>query len=152
VLLALDYPAVEAVAEKVPGSRVLLVEALRIAAVEQLHPRGQVGTGAFEDEVVVVAHQAEGVHGPAIPADGELEERQEKQAVEIVEVDPAAVDTPGRDVEEAVRLQAAGHTWHAVDGSVGDAEKPRRAEVVPLLLHFLDSEPRLVQPRQGTVP
>ena len=152
MLFALDHEAVEAVAEEVAGSGVFFVEPLRVAAVEELHPGSEVGAGALEDEVVVVPHQAEGVHRPAVAADRELEQAEKEPAVEVVEVDQAAVDAAGRDVEEAVRQQAPRNAWHAPDGSAGSAENLGRAEVVALLAHFLDPGPRLTQPRPGTVP
>jgi len=40
------------------------VEGLRVEAVEALHPGGEVFLGRFEDEVKVVAHQAEGMTAP----------------------------------------------------------------------------------------
>jgi hypothetical protein len=45
------------------------VESLRVAAVELLEPRGELGDGRLDDEVVMVGHQAERVDAPVVLAD-----------------------------------------------------------------------------------
>jgi hypothetical protein len=108
LLVASDQAAVEALAEDVAGARVLVVEGLGVAAVEVLHPGGQVGAGALDDEVVVVAHQAEAVHVPSVAAGDPLQEREEELAVEVVAVDRAAVDAARGQVVDPVGEEEAG--------------------------------------------
>jgi hypothetical protein len=52
--------------------------------------------------VVVVVHQAEGEDLPAIARHGRCEDVEEGNAVEVVTVDRAAVDTTRRDVVDPV--------------------------------------------------
>ncbi len=93
----------ETVAEEVPLAPVLLVERLRIAAVQQLHPGGKLRPVALDDEVVMVAHQAKAVHPPPVAAHCDSEQSEEVQPVEIVPVDPAAVHSARAHVVDAVR-------------------------------------------------
>jgi hypothetical protein len=78
------------------------VEPLRVAAVEALEARRQLRDRGLEDEVVVVRHQAGGVHAPVVLADDDAEEPKEDAAVVVIAVDR---DPPGptrRHVEEPV--------------------------------------------------
>jgi len=75
VFFVFDDPGVEAAAEEVAFAAVFLVEGGGVFAVEQFHAGGELRDGRFDDQVVVVAHQAVGVHGPAVAADAECEHR-----------------------------------------------------------------------------
>ena len=70
-----DHPGVEAAAEEVAFAAVFLVEGGGVFAVEQFHAGGELRDGRFDDQAEVVAHQAVGVHGPAVAADAECEHR-----------------------------------------------------------------------------
>ncbi len=102
----------KAFAEKVALAAVFVVEGLRVAAVQQLHPGGELGAGALDDEVVMVPHQAEAVHGPAVTAHDPLEQVQEEDPVEVVAVDEAAVDAAAGQVVDPVGEQEAGDARH----------------------------------------
>jgi hypothetical protein len=84
VVLVENEPACEAVTEQVPPASVLDVEALRVAAVQLAHPVGEVLPGALHDQVVVRAHQAEGVDIPRERLHHLEQERQEQQAIVVV--------------------------------------------------------------------
>jgi hypothetical protein len=78
------------------------VEPLRVPAVQPLEACRQLRHGGLEDEVVVVRHQADGVHAPVVLADDDPEEPQKQPAIVVVAVDR---DPPGPSssyVEEAV--------------------------------------------------
>ena len=97
----------EAAAEEVAFAAVFLVEGGGVFAVEQLHAGGELRDGCFEDQVVVVGHQAVGVHGPAVEADAEFEHCQEGEPVVVVANDAQVVvmdvSMPGIDGLEATR-------------------------------------------------
>ncbi|HVM17976.1 MAG TPA: hypothetical protein VM290_10385 [Gaiellaceae bacterium] len=103
LLLGLDDAAGEAVAPQVSPAAVRAVEALRVDAVQALHPEGELLAGAFDDEVVVVAHQAERLHRPATALDDLEEDPEELAAVVVRQEDEALLDAPRGDVEVAVR-------------------------------------------------
>jgi hypothetical protein len=84
LLLRLDHPRVEAGAEQVAvARRVQLVEALGVDAVQPLHPVGEVGAGAVDDQVVVRSHEAVGVAVPAVAVDRLGQELEEEDAVRV---------------------------------------------------------------------
>ena len=111
-MVVFDDPGVEAAAEEVAFAAVFLVEGGGVFAVEQLHAGGELRDGCFEDQMVVVGHQAVGVHGPAVEADAEFEHCQEGEPVVVVAVDRAAVDAAGGDVEAAVGELGAKRSRH----------------------------------------
>jgi len=80
VVLVLDDPAGEALAEEVAPALVAAVERLRVDAVEAVHAVGEAPELGLDDQVVVVRHQAEGVDAPVVPLDG-LSEQREEEAV-----------------------------------------------------------------------
>jgi hypothetical protein len=61
LVLVLDLPAPEALAEEVTPADVASVETLGIAAVQLLEACGQLREGRLQHEVVVVRHEAERV-------------------------------------------------------------------------------------------
>jgi hypothetical protein len=66
LILALDHLRPEATAEDVVDAPVALVEAACVRAVEVAHAVGEVRLGRFDEQVIVVAHQAARVDPPAI--------------------------------------------------------------------------------------
>ena len=46
------------------GQFVAMVQADRVGALQPLHPGHQVGVWSFKDQMVMIAHEAEGVHLP----------------------------------------------------------------------------------------
>ena len=61
-----------------------------------LHAGRQVGLGRFDEEVVVVAHQDEGVESPTVSLDGSAEPVQPPLAVRIVPDDRLPLIPAGR--------------------------------------------------------
>ena len=66
MLIVADEPADVPVAQELAASTVAPVEALRVNAVQSVEAVAEVGQGAFNDEVVVRPHEAEGVYEPAL--------------------------------------------------------------------------------------
>jgi hypothetical protein len=88
------------------------VEGLGVAAVQELHPGRELGPRALDDEVVVVVHQAEGVHAPAEALDRFREQAEEEAAVVVVEVDRALGDPAAGHVVDPVGKQGARQSRH----------------------------------------
>jgi hypothetical protein len=91
---------------------VSLVEALRVDAVEALHAAGEERAGGLDDDVVVRAHQAEGVRPPVATVDDGAEEAQECAAVVVVPVRERAHHRPRGDVVDPVREVASQLSRH----------------------------------------
>jgi hypothetical protein len=88
------------------------VESLRVAAVEALESRRELGDGRLDDEVVVVRHQAEGVEPPVVLPHDEAEEAEEDATVVVIPVDRDPSGSAGGDVEVAVGEDVAGDSRH----------------------------------------
>jgi hypothetical protein len=148
LVLVFDRTAPEALAEEVAPAPVASVEALRVAAVELLEAGRELGDRGFDDEVVVVRHQAEGVQAPVVLGDDDSEEPEERAAVVIVAVDG---DLPGPargEVEEAVGEDVARQACHRskVGGRAAHRIGPRTK------VTLLTQKPCPLQPCPGTVP
>jgi len=113
VVVGVDQARGKAVAPEVAGARVLAVEALGVEAVEAAEPVGERLTGAGEDDVHVVRHQAERVDVPAVAGGDVAKERQEGEVVGVVAEHGAAVDASRGDVVDAVGEEAARRAGHA---------------------------------------
>ena len=94
-----------------------LVELLCVPSVQVLNAQGQLRARRLEHEVVVVAHEAEGVDAPGMPRDGRGKDVEKRSPVVAVTVDRTPSDTARGDVEETVRKQRAQGTRHAPDGT-----------------------------------
>jgi hypothetical protein len=113
VVVVPDHPAAEAIAEEVSRPAVALVELLGVRAVQDLHAGRQRVEVGLDDQVVVIAHQAERVEVPAEPAHHDPEQEEEVAAVLVVAVDPRPVDAAGGDVVVAARREdVAGQAGH----------------------------------------
>jgi hypothetical protein len=107
VLVALDHPRGEAVAEEVARAVVAAVEGLCIDAVQALDAVGQTPELGFHDEVVVVRHQAERVDAPVVTANDVGQKGEEVPALVVVEIDRRARHASRRDVVDAFRRKLA---------------------------------------------
>jgi hypothetical protein len=148
LVLVLDLAAPEALAEQVAPPAVASVESLRVAAVELLEARGKLGDGRFDDEVVVVRHQAERVQAPVVLADDEAEQAEEGAAIVIVPVDRDPPGTPGSDVERAVREDVSRQSSHPCNVGTPPPARIVCGRTVTLLIQ----SPSPIQPCLGTVP
>jgi hypothetical protein len=80
----LDKNAFEPALEKVAGSFVPFVKNLGIDTVKLSHAEGEVGVGRFDQEMVVVGHEAVGVAQPVITLVNMLKSVEETLAVLVV--------------------------------------------------------------------
>ena len=75
------------------------IESFRVVAVQITHSAGEVRDGSFDEQMVVVGHQDEGMNNPAADLDGTDEQLEESAAVEVRAIDvlaliPALSDMP----------------------------------------------------------
>jgi hypothetical protein len=98
-----------------------LVEGPCVGAVQVSHPIGEVGGRRFEDEVVVVAHEALHVQAPAVSALDAAEDVPEDAAILAVEHDRRPVVAFRPDVIVGPGGEVAARTSHPDDGSSVDA-------------------------------
>jgi hypothetical protein len=92
VLVVADDPGAEALAEQVAPAAVAGVEALRVASVQPLEPRGEAIELGLDHKVVVVAHQAVGVDAPAVALGDAGEQTEERESILVVSEDRRARD------------------------------------------------------------
>src|SRR6188472_3573814 len=81
VVVVTDHPAVEAVAKQVARPAVTLVELLGVGPVQDLHASRQRLELGLDDQVIVIAHQAERVEVPGEAAHDDPEQAQEMAPV-----------------------------------------------------------------------
>jgi hypothetical protein len=115
VLLRLDHPRGEAVAEEVPPPAVAAVVTLSIEAVEPLHSGRKLLPGRLDDEVVVRVHQAPRMEPPREPHRDVAQEENEVLTVVVIPVDPHFRDAERRDVVHAVGEMGSRDSRHACD-------------------------------------
>jgi hypothetical protein len=116
VILVADRPGGEALAEEGSDPVVDGVVLAGVGAVRRMQRPGEVLDAARDDRVVVRAHQAVGVEGNRLAAEGVLEQGQEEQAVGVGPEQHRLVHGIRGDVEEAVgerRPENASHGLHA---------------------------------------
>lgn len=121
MLVVADDPRREARSEDVPVAVVPPVEALSVLAVEVLHAVGEPLDRRLDDQVVVRAHEAEGVAVPEVALDCDREHAEEAAPVVVVQVDESVPRPARRDVEDSVRKIAAKRSRHAADGNAAHA-------------------------------
>jgi hypothetical protein len=72
--------------ENVADATVYLVDPLRVDAVQLACPLGEIGIQRLNEQVIMVAHQAVGVHQPVEPTTDTPKHIKEGMAVPIAEV------------------------------------------------------------------
>ena len=90
------------------------VEGLGIDPIEPAHAAHQVRLRGFQQQVIVVVHQAEGIEHPALLGDFPGEQVDEGEAVCIVEKDGLAAIAAGGDVIDGAgefQAERAGHEF-----------------------------------------
>jgi len=92
-----------------------LVEGARVRAVEVAHAVGEVGRRRFDEEVVVVSHQAANVDAPAVAAFDSPDDVGPDDAVPVVEDDRALVVSPGRDVVDRAGREVTARAAHSAN-------------------------------------
>jgi hypothetical protein len=89
--------------KEVPRAMVPAVEVARVAAVEKLHARRQIGLGSLHKEVLVVRHERERVHAPPVGLDGPTKPVRPFCPVFVVSDHRAAFVAPGNRVLQGTR-------------------------------------------------
>ena len=125
LLLGFDRLRPVAAPEDVVLPPVPLVEGAGVAAVQVAHSLVQVGGGCFQDEVVVVSHQAADVDAPAVSAFDAPEEMEEHHPVLAVDDDRCVVVPAAPDVVVAAGDEVAVGTRPSPDRSA--AREPTSA-------------------------
>jgi hypothetical protein len=108
------------------------VEALRILAIQPVHACRELAASGVEDQVVVRAHQAEGVATPLVLDDCFDEEPKERAAIVVVAIDSCSVDAPGSHVEDAVGEDAPKETGHSPKLARGAFDASPGGQIVTL--------------------
>jgi hypothetical protein len=90
-----------------------MIERLRVAAFQALHPEREVRLRSLHQEVVVVGHEAVSEILPASPVSDVPADREEPLAVAFVANDPLLPVAAGRDVVDASGNEYARRTSHA---------------------------------------
>jgi hypothetical protein len=112
LLLRLDHARPETAPEDVVAAIVALVEGPRISAVEIAHPVGEIGPRRFDDQVVVISHQAARVDTPAVAPRDAAKDVDEDGAVRVVHDDRRLVVAARRHVVVRAGGEVAGCATH----------------------------------------
>jgi len=109
----------EATVENMTFVPVASVEPLRIATIQPVHSRGQVGVGCPQDDVVVIRHQAVRETAPPPRLAQLSDEGQEEPAISVVAKDVRTANSSGRHVEDPTGDLLAWATRHDLESTVG---------------------------------
>jgi hypothetical protein len=120
-----------AASEDVILAPVPLVEGAGVAAVQVAHSLVQVGGRRFQDEVVVVPHQAADVDAPAVSTFDAPEEMEEHHPVLAVDHDRCVVVPAAPDVVVAAGDELAVGTRHRPTVALPRSRLARRAPFEP---------------------
>jgi len=78
------------------------VETLGIDTVQLSHSRGEIGLRGFDEQVVVIGHEAIGIANPLVFLHGRFQNPQEGPAISVIMVDrPFPVPSGGNMVQSA---------------------------------------------------
>ncbi len=124
LVLGLDHPRPVPPPEDVILSLVALVEGAGVGAVQVPHPVGQVRERRFDEEVVVVAHQAAHVRAPAVTPFDPPQDVEEDDPVSIVENDCRIVVSPDPDVVVGTRSEVTVRPSHLPKVALGRRAGP----------------------------
>ncbi len=113
VPVALDEDRMEPPLKEMTIEAVTPVEPLRVGAVQALEAAREVGVARFQDEMVVIRHQAIAVTKPTELVRYVSEHREESTAVEVLEEDQLASVTSRSDVIQTVGELDARRPRHA---------------------------------------
>ena len=131
LLLGFDRLRPVTAPEDVILTPVPLVEGAGVAAVQVAHSLVQVGGGCFQDEVVVIPHQAADVDAPAVSAFDAPEEMEEHHPVLAVDHDRCVVVPAAPDVVVAAGGEVAAGAPHRPTVASTRSRLARRAPFEP---------------------
>ena len=130
LLLRLDHPRPEPLAEDMVPAAVPLVEGAGVLAVQVAHAVGEVRQRSLDEEVVVVAEQAAGMEAPAIVALDPSQNLEEDPPVVVVLEDRSVVVALRPDVVVGAGCEVTMRTSHPVDGNAGRGASNRLRKVL----------------------
>jgi hypothetical protein len=133
VLLVVDHPGGEALAEECAATSVAGVVLSRVVALVPLGGPREVFRTALEDRVVVRPHQAVDVVAEVEADERSAEQRQEQQPVEGVQEERSLVHAVRGHVEVAVRQLGAKDSSHAPTVRLQPGPDAHRGTSSPLL-------------------
>jgi hypothetical protein len=133
VALVVDHPGGEALAEERAFSFVASVVLTRVMALIPLDGSRELLGWAFQNGVVVRAHEAVGIEREPEARHGGQEEQEEQPPVCVLAEEHRLVHGVRRDVEIAVRELSTADSCHAANGTGG--KRLRRASAT-LPTHF----------------
>jgi hypothetical protein len=79
------------------------IEALRVGAIELPHAQGEIRQGSFDQQMVMIVHQAIGMAAPSKSVDHMGESRQKGLPIDIGAHDLLPGIAPARDMIDRVR-------------------------------------------------
>ncbi len=112
LVLRFDRLRPVAASEDVVFASVVLVEGPGVTTVQVAHPLVQVGSRRFQDEVVVIPHQAANVDAPAVSAFDTPQEVEEDDPVLRVDDDRCVVVPAAPNVVVTARNEVPEGTSH----------------------------------------
>ena len=98
--LPLHHQAFETALQEMPDALMTPIKALGIATIQAPHAATQVGFGRFDQQMVVISHQAIGITAPALLEDFVTEQLQELLPVDIVMENGLLLVASSREVIE----------------------------------------------------
>ena len=125
VLLGVDHPRAEALAEERALAVVASVVLPRVVALEPLNGSRELFGGAFQNRVVVRVHEAVRVQPQPETRHGGQEEQQEQPSIPVRAEEHGLVHGICGDVEVAVREVSAANSRHAANGTAGSGSDGR---------------------------
>jgi hypothetical protein len=118
--LALDEDGPEAAVEKVSFMPVAPVEPLRVHTVQPLHAERDVAVRRFDQEVIVVRHQAVRMASPFTQLDDLTQELEKPKPIANIGVDLQLSDAARRHVIDGTRCLHSRRSRHGDERSRGD--------------------------------
>jgi hypothetical protein len=125
LVVRLDHPRPVAPPEDVILPLMALVEGAGVGTVQVPHPVGQVRERRFDEEVVVVAHQAAHVRAPAVTPFDPPQDVEEDDPISIVQDDRRIVVSPDPDVVVGTRSEVTVRPSHLPKVALGRRADPR---------------------------
>jgi hypothetical protein len=109
-----------------------VVVPLRVTAVQKLHSGGEIGAGAFDEQVVVRVHEAKRVETPAEPPDDQPEQGEEVATIVVVAEERDLRHSAGEGVVDAVREDRTRQARHPFENSAAATQNPTCGQTVTL--------------------
>jgi len=107
-----------------------LVDPLGVDVVQLAHPLGEIRIRRLNEQVIMVAHQAVGVHQPVEPMTDTAKHIQEEMAVPSAEADVLSTVTTRGDVVQGARVFES--KWSCRKACLDESRKKEGPDPWPL--------------------